>query len=63
MVIQRNYHIRPHPDGWAVTRDGALGTGSIHSTKREALAAGGECAKRDKVELIVHRSSERAAQS
>jgi len=62
METPRDYHVRPHPDGWAVTRDGASGTGSVHSTKSEALAAGGECAKRDQVELVVHRKNERAAQ-
>jgi hypothetical protein len=54
MPIQRDYHIRARPDGWAVTREGAFGTGSVHSTKSEAVATGRECAKRDKVELVVH---------
>lgn len=42
-----------------MSREGASGTGSVHSTKSEALAAGGECAKRDKVELVIHRKKER----
>ncbi len=29
--------------------------GSVHSRKSEALAAGRDCAKRDHVDLIVHR--------
>jgi hypothetical protein len=62
MTMHNNYHIRPHPDGWAVSREGAFGTGSVHSTKSEALAAGRECAKRDKVDLVVHRKNERATQ-
>jgi len=62
MIIQRNYHVRRHPDGWAVTREGASGTGSVHSTKSEALAAGRECARRDRVELVIHRKYEQAVQ-
>jgi hypothetical protein len=55
MPIQRDYHVRQHANGWLVTKQGALGAGSIHSTKSEALAVGRECAKRDHVDLIVHR--------
>jgi Uncharacterized protein conserved in bacteria (DUF2188) len=62
MAPQHNYHIRAHPGGWAVTREGASAIGSIHPTKSEALVAGRECAKRDKVELVVHQKNERAMQ-
>jgi len=62
MTAQRNYHVRRRPDGWAVTREGASGTGSVNSTKCEALAAGRECARRDRVELFVHRKYEQATQ-
>ena len=59
MPMRRDYHIRSQADGWTVTREGAPGRGSVHSTKSEALAAATECAKRDKVELVVHRKAGR----
>ena len=57
MATRRDYHIRSHSSGWAVTREGAPGAGSVHSTKSEALASATECAKRDRVEIVVHRKN------
>ncbi len=50
------YHVAPHDDGWAVTREGAEQASSVHGTKKEALAAGRDLARSQAPsELIVHK--------
>lgn len=58
-MAKRDIHVVPHPDGWAVRREGAGKAGSVHETKREALDVGRERAKRHHVELIPHRGDGR----
>lgn len=50
------YHVTPHEDGWAVTREGNAKATSVHETKKEALTAARQIAK-DHVpsRLIVHK--------
>ncbi len=50
-----NVHV-VHEDGeWKVKHAGASRAASVHETKADAQAAGTEMAKREKVELIVHK--------
>lgn len=53
-MAKRDIHVVPHPDGWAVRREGASRAGSVHETTREALEVGRERAQRDHVDLIPH---------
>ncbi|MCY0853078.1 DUF2188 domain-containing protein [Cupriavidus sp. D39] len=46
-----NVHVVPHGDGWDVKLACAS---SHHSEQSEAVAAGTELARREKVELLVH---------
>ena len=54
MPRKQDFHVLPHDDGWSVKREGAKRAGSVHDTKIEAIEAGRERAKREKVELVIH---------
>ena len=51
------YRVEPHPDGWAVRKEGVAQVSSVHGTKREALSAGRALAKAHAPSrLVVHRA-------
>lgn len=54
-MTKKDLHIVPHKDGWATKKEGASRAGSVHDTKKEALKQGVDQAKREKVELVIHR--------
>lgn len=50
------YHVSPHDDGWAVTKEGAERATSVYETKKEAVEGGRELARRHvPSELVVHK--------
>lgn len=50
-----NIHVVPtERNGWAVEVEGTDGATSHHPSQEEAIAAGTEKAKNDKVELFIH---------
>lgn len=50
-----NVHVVPtERNGWAVEVEGTDGATSHYPCQEEAIAAGTEKAKRDKVELFIH---------
>lgn len=49
-----DYHVFPHPDGWAVRRDGADRASSVFSTKVEAKDKAIEYARAEGVQVVVH---------
>ncbi|MNW11410.1 hypothetical protein D3C71_2088600 [compost metagenome] len=50
-----NIHVVPtERNGWAVEVEGTDGATSHYPSQEEAIAAGTEKAKNDKVELIIH---------
>lgn len=50
------YHVAPHEEGWAVTKEGAERATSVHGTKKEAVEGGREFAKTHRPsELVVHK--------
>jgi hypothetical protein len=51
---KKDVHIVPHPEGWAVKREGAKRASSVHETKAPATEAGRKTAKAEKVELVIH---------
>jgi len=53
-MTNKNVHIVPHEEGWAVKREGGERASSVHSTKTEATEAGRKTAKAEKVELVIH---------
>ncbi len=52
MASKPNVWITRDDDGWAVRREGSERASSRHQTQRDAIAAGRETAKRERVELI-----------
>jgi len=55
-VDARVLHVIPGDDGWAVTVEGEDGASSVHDTKKEAVSAGRDTAKRHAPSrLIVHK--------
>ena len=55
MSKKQDIHVVPHPDGWAIKKDGAERAGSVWSTKHEALERARAQARREKVEVVTHR--------
>jgi len=53
-MAKKNVHVAPHPDGWAVKKDGAERASSIHKTQAQAADAGRKTAKAEGSELRIH---------
>jgi uncharacterized protein DUF2188 len=53
--VGKNYHVVPHPDGWAVRGSGNSRATSVHATQAEAIQAGRERAQSQASELRIHR--------
>ncbi len=51
--MTKDIHVLPAGDGWAVVAVGG-GERAMFATQEEAIAAGTEIARRDKVEILVH---------
>ena len=54
-MAKRDIHVVPHQDGWATKKEGAGRAGSVHDTKADALEQARERAKRERVEVVIHR--------
>jgi hypothetical protein len=50
----KNQHVLPHPEGWAVKREGASRASSVSPTQAEAFGKGREIAKSQGSELFLH---------
>lgn len=45
----------PHDNGWAAKKQGAGRAGSVSDTQREAIERAREQAKREHVEVVIHK--------
>jgi hypothetical protein len=54
MSKNKNIHVVPRKDGWAVVREGNTRAALVRQTKAQATAAGREIARRDMVEIVIH---------
>lgn len=54
-MSKTNVHIVPRDGEWAVVREGAERDSSHHGTQTEAIEAGRNTARRENVEIIIHR--------
>jgi uncharacterized protein YdaT len=54
MSQKRDYHVVPHPEGWAVRREGAQRASEVCPTQAKAIEAGRELAKEQHTELVIH---------
>jgi uncharacterized protein YdaT len=52
--MAKRVHVVPHPDGWAVKREGNERTSSVHDTQKQAQDAAMSIAKRDQTEVVTH---------
>lgn len=56
MNEKKDYHVTPHPDGgWQVKKEGADRASSRHETQEGAIDQAREQARRDGVEVVIHR--------
>lgn len=62
-MSKKDLHVVPHQDGWAVKREGNDRASSVHDTKQDALDQGRDQARRDQVELVIHRRDGRIQDS
>lgn len=54
MADNKNYHVVPHNDGWAVRRENASRVSSTHPTQKAAIDAGKPLAQKTHGELRIH---------
>ncbi len=54
MTRQRNQHVVPTKDGWAVKRAGSPKATKVFDTQQEAIERGREIAKNQRSELLIH---------
>lgn len=53
-MARKNVHVVPHPDGWAVRREGASKPSKVMPTQEKAAAVAHEQAVRIGGELLIH---------
>ncbi len=53
-MSNKNQHVVPHKDGWAVKGEGNQKATSIHNTQQQAIEAGRNIAQNQQSELLVH---------
>lgn len=54
-MAKKDIHVVPHDDGWATQKEGASRAGHLTNTQREAIEKAREQAKRENVEVVIHR--------
>jgi hypothetical protein len=54
-MANKNPHVVPRGDDWAVVREHGERASSLHGTQAEAIEAGRRIAQRDNLELFIHR--------
>ena len=55
MSKKRDIHVIPHAEGWATKKEQAQRVGSVADTQKEAIDRAREQAKREHVEVVIHR--------
>ena len=54
-MTKKDIHVVRHNDGWATRKEGASRVGHTTDTQREAIDLAREQAKRERVEVVIHR--------
>lgn len=54
-MTKRDIHVVPHKDGWATRKEGAERAGNVARTQLEAFDLARDQARREKVEVVIHR--------
>ena len=55
MAKQRDEHVVPRNHGWAVRREGSEKVSKLFLTQSEAMNYAGNIAKKDEVNMVVHK--------
>jgi hypothetical protein len=53
-MVKRDIHVVPHPDGWAVRKEGADRASSVHRTQEKALDQARHQGRQEHVEVVTH---------
>lgn len=54
-MTKKDIHVVPHKDGWATKKEGAQRAGVVVDTQKAAIDRARDQAKRDRVEIVIHR--------
>lgn len=54
-MTKKDVHVVPHKDGWATKKEGASRAGTVTDTQKEAIQRAQQQAKRENVEVVIHR--------
>lgn len=54
-MTKRDVHVVPHDDGWATQKEGASRAGHVTNTQQEAIDLARDQARRENVEVVIHR--------
>jgi hypothetical protein len=54
-MSKKDIHVVPHNGGWATRKEGAERVGRTADTQREAFELARNQAKREQVEVVIHR--------
>jgi hypothetical protein len=57
--MAKNQHVVPYDGGWAVRGEGNERPTSVHDTQAQAIEAAREIARKQRAELIIHRTDGR----
>jgi hypothetical protein len=55
MATKKDIHVVPHPDGWATKKEGNDRAGRVEDTQRAAIERARDQAKREGVEVVIHK--------
>lgn len=62
-MTKRDVHVVPHPGGWATRKEGSDRAGGVYDTQREAIDRARDQARREHVEMVIHRPDGRIRDS
>ena len=54
-MTKKDIHVVPHDDGWATKKEVATRAGTVTRTQKQAIDRAVEQAKREHVEVVIHR--------
>ena len=63
MASKKDIHVVPHGNDWATRTEGATRVGRVTDTQAQAIEIAREQAKREHVEVVIHRPDGRIRDS
>lgn len=54
-MTKKDIHVVPHESGWAVKKESSERASSLHETKDRALEQARNQARRERVEVVIHK--------